>query len=203
MSKTSWQVKERYNAKNYKSINLKLKPEVYDALTVPGKSRPEVIMDLIDSYTKTERNKLLKIELNEKIESKEGVWLQGYNPILHALIPDYQSKRKYMPIKVLRKEDDAHMYYIRDDDIPCYMKYDSPYRLYFSQDEKGVILHEVAVGAKKISYEGDQNDKKAINEYLKKFFAQSEPDFTKEEYMEILNKGVASEFPIVTIDIIY
>jgi len=54
MGKTSWQVKARYNAKTYKNLSTRLKPDLYNEFEEIRKSKdiskPEFIRELINIY---------------------------------------------------------------------------------------------------------------------------------------------------------
>jgi len=54
MGKTSWQAKARYNAKTYKNLSVRLKPELYEEFerlrSKTEFSKPEFIRKLIENY---------------------------------------------------------------------------------------------------------------------------------------------------------
>jgi hypothetical protein len=195
---TSWQTKERYNKKAYRSINLKLKPATYDRIEGMREendlSRPELIETLLTEKERRTALQNTKEALERRGKSKEGLWVNALNLNYAALLkalPLMPQKDPHQKIKVIIKENEAQVYVIRDDNLPALYIYDHPALVYFEVVGDAIRLTTLGRAAERKSCESDC--KMSETEYLAWFFENTE--MNKEEYERVVIREEHPDLP--------
>jgi len=134
-------------------------------------------------------------ELIRQAKSRNGLLALAWNVRLDQLCPDWRDEEKHQPVKILIKQDSAHVYAIWTDGLPCLDIFDHPALVEFKEANGKIRVNTIDKPGEYISKEMHQSMSR--EEFIEWFLSNHE--LTRDEFEKISVRKDYKDLPIIEI----